>query len=804
MRTLVIAHPAPPVPLPRAPHLGRASLMKRLAWIGATLLALEIVYVVAGNLFLRFGLLPLVNVAPETVEMGYETATTFWPGVAHVHNYRIRSQDRAIQWTMEVEDADLTVDLPALFRRTFRATRVRATGVAFRLRRKIDTAGAAEPWARALPPLQGFEDPPLLPVGPDEAPLTEANYNLWTASLDDVDAMAREIWIDENRLVGSLRTRGGFFLRPLRVIQVGPTTLDIAGGELWIGDHAAAKPIDAHVEATVGAIDIQGPFEDAVRAISGHAQIEARTPGIEFARLYLGEAPSLRMEDGSGSLRGEVYLEHGRVMPKTRVSLESPRLVLGGPKAAVTLGYRAETRVVAADPKPLATGDLWIGKATITRVGAEGASPRIEEAHAHFIGLPRDLVGPYMIERTELDVPATIPDLRWVLPARVAGKVRPMELGGSATFRARASLDHAMRGSGNLESSAESFELQTPSFQVRGRLSSRAPFHGADLGAQSLVLDPGFVLAEDVSITRARRTYGGGTLRVDVTKGRLLHGLPRDVTLELAAKAPDLGWLSWKNAEGGVPGLSALAGEVSAELSIPRPASLFDGTPDEAAVTGSMRMSGTVNARFTEASLRGKLEASARIERLDLGRGVINLRGLEVVTRDLAIDHGKSHTPGWWGHFSVPRLDVDAEAKDAFFMHADARCKDGAPFLALLESEGSIPGWTHSLFPMHELTASGDLRLSRDQLDLGLFARASSANVTARLHDIGDAMGGAVQVKTKLVSLGFAFTKGESKLKVFAGQEWLDAHIAEANAKSEADRAAASSPEEPSLPEAPR
>ncbi len=663
--------------------------MKRLAWVGATLLALEIFYLVAGNLFLRFGLLPLVNMTPETVLMGYDSAYTILPGVAHVHNYRLRSQDRSIQWSLEIDDADLTVDLAALTGATFRATRVRATGVAFRLRRKLDTAGAAEPRAQALPSIEGFEDPGLLPVGPDEAPLTDADYNLWTVQLDDIDGMAREIWIDETRLVGSLRTRGGFFFKPLRVVQVGPTTLDIAGGEIWIGDRAAVKPIDAHIETTVGAIDIEGPIEDAVRAISGHAQIEAHTPGIEFVRLYLGEAPALRMEDGSGSLRADVHIEHGRLMPKTQVALESPRLVLGGAKATVTLGYRAETRVVAANPEPLATGDLWIGKATITRVGAEGASPRIEKAHAHFIGLPRDLLGPYTIERTELDVPATIPDLRWVLPPRVAGKARPMELGGSAALRARMSLDHAMRGNGNLETSAESFEIQTPTFQVRGRLSSRAPFHGADLGARSLVLDPGFVLAEDVSITRDRRTHAGGTLRVDVTKGRLLQGMPRDVTLALAAKLPDLRWLSWKNAEGGVPGLSALAADVSAELSIPRPASLFDGTPDEAAVTGSIRMSGTADARFTEASLRGKIEASARIERLDLGRGVMHLRGLDVVTRDLSIEHGKSRIPGWWGHFSVPRLDVDAEAKDAFFMHADARCKDGAPFLALLESEGA-------------------------------------------------------------------------------------------------------------------
>ena len=160
-------------------------------------------------------------------------------------------------------------------------------------------------------------------------------------------------------------------------------------------------------------------------------------------------------------------------------------------------------------------------------------------------------------------------------------------------------------------------------------------------------------------------------------------------------------------------------------------------------MTGSFTLRGSGDARFESARLRGDVEASAQIERLDLGRGVVHLRRLDVVTRDLAV----------------------------------------------LAGEGTLPGWTSSIFPMNELTASGDLRLSRDKLDLDLRARASSALVTARLHDIGEAMSGAVKVETQLASVGIAFEAGQSHVKIFAGEDWLNARIAEVTAKESADRA---------------
>jgi hypothetical protein len=180
-----------------------ASIGERLRWLGAALLVLEIAYLILGNLFLRFGLRRIANGSPQEVMLEYESAYALWPGTASIRGYRLRSQDTHIQWRLDVEHADITVDLLALFRRTSHATRIRAEGVSFRLRRKLSNATA--PRAGALPPIEGYDDPPMKAIGAPGPPTTDAEYSDVMVNLEDSEASVREIWVDEFRIVGPAR-----------------------------------------------------------------------------------------------------------------------------------------------------------------------------------------------------------------------------------------------------------------------------------------------------------------------------------------------------------------------------------------------------------------------------------------------------------------------------------------------------------------------------------------------------------------------------------------------------------------------
>ncbi|MEP7119936.1 MAG: hypothetical protein ABJE95_03455 [Byssovorax sp.] len=769
-------------------------MTKRVVWLAATLAAIELLYVVVVNLVLLFGLRPLLNRHPDTFLIGYERAYTLWPGVAHVERFRLRDQGPTLQWQLEIDQADVTIDLLDLVGKTFSATRVRATGVAFRLRRRLDDAGAATPRAAALAPIEGFDDPPLKPIGPEKPPESDADYDSWRVHLADVEVDAHEVWIEEHRLTGGLRVTGGLYIIPDRLVHVGNTTLDVDRGELRIGEHVALSAIDAHVKSILGAIDLRGPADRAVREISGKVRIDARTPSLDFLRLYLGSPPVVRLEDGRGTVHIDGILTNGRVMPTTVVKADCDHVVIEAKQFTVTTDYHAEVRVENASPEPVATGDLRIHRATVSRAGALGAAPTIDEAKAHFTGLPRDLAGPVEIERTELDVPANVPDLRWLFPAQGPGERRPVTLTGAAAIRARVDVDRAMIARGSVEVGSQRFAIKAPSFEVSSALASTAHFHDADWESRSLVLAPSVARATGVTVTRDGRAHAGGSLQVDVTEGRVVHGDPRDFALALAAKAPDLRWLTWRNPAEGDPRLTAHTATLNVKLRIPRPARLIDGTKEEAAITGSIGLAGTGDAGFKDTTLAGDVEATAVLQRLDLGRHVIEIRAVHAITRELTTYHGLTPSSGWWGRFDVSQLDVQTKSSMTLDLHGEARCKDGRPFNALLASEGVFPRWVGKLFPMEGLAASANLRRDHEHLDLGLAARGSSANVTVRLHDIGKKMDGAVKVDTKLVSIGVGFTEGKSHVKVFAGEEWLNAQIAEANAKEAETNAEAPPP----------
>jgi hypothetical protein len=460
------------------------------------------------------------------------------------------------------------------------------------------------------------------------------------------------------------------------------------------------------------------------------------------------------------------------------VDVKSHHLVLGTPEVEATVAFSCEARVDAGRSGPSATGDLRVRKATVVVASREGEPPVIEEARAHFRGLPRDLAEPApAIEHTELDVPVRFPDLGWLLPRAQKSEPREVGLAGSGALRAKIDLDRRFHAAGVVEAHADDVAVRAPTLGAAGRLSAAVGFDDLDFANQSLVFRQSAVTADQVAVTRAGRTHRGGTARIDLTSGRVHEGRARDLALTIAARHPDLSWLAVRASKKG--GLSAVAraGEARASVLIRRPDALFDGSPADAAMTGTIEVSGSGDASIEGVTIRGKMAATCVIDALDLGRRTLHLRHLHVATRDISVDRGNDSTRGWWGDFDLPRLDGSLAGAAELAAHVDVRCKDGAPFLAVLVSAGQIPGWAASLFPMKHLTASVDVSRAHAIADLDLLVRSTSATVTAQLHDLGSTMDGAVFVQTDVASVGVAFTRGESHTSIFAGQDWLKTHV---------------------------
>ena len=208
-----------PAVVPEAPRR-RRRLRRILTWAFGTLLGVYVLYVVAVNSFLNFGF-HLLFAGTNSVNATLGRAFSFWPGTAYVRDARIVFQDNNLQWTLDIANATVDVDMLAFAQRTFHATSVKGEGAVFRMRHRVEPGAVNEPTTAALTQIPEFPGPAVFEATVPEAPLTEATYNLWTVHLEDVDVGISEAWVQQFRYVGGGRAKGKFRLRPARTLWVG-------------------------------------------------------------------------------------------------------------------------------------------------------------------------------------------------------------------------------------------------------------------------------------------------------------------------------------------------------------------------------------------------------------------------------------------------------------------------------------------------------------------------------------------------------------------------------------------------------
>src|SRR6187401_2287773 len=124
----------------------RSWLARGVRLVVIALVALPLVYLGAGNAFLRFGGIDAMFAGTNQVSAKYESAYTLWPGRVHVRDLRIVCQDYNLQWSLDFEKVTAELRLTELVRRRFHATRVVASGGVFRMRHRIEPESKGEPW----------------------------------------------------------------------------------------------------------------------------------------------------------------------------------------------------------------------------------------------------------------------------------------------------------------------------------------------------------------------------------------------------------------------------------------------------------------------------------------------------------------------------------------------------------------------------------------------------------------------------------------------------------------------------------
>jgi len=302
--------------------LGRNFL--RGARFGAiALVALELVYVLAGNLALSTGAVQrAISWDPDSLLVTHGRSYTVLPGRVHVSDFTLRMQDQNVQILVEIASVRVDVSLLALLGKKFHGDHVRCQGVSFRFVHRVASADGMEARLAAYPPIRGYARPALFALPAPRAATQEEIDALWTVRLDDVVAELRELWFLEFRWEGSGRATGRFELSPMRRLRVGPAELVLEGGDLRAGPHVVSRELRLRLGGTIAPFDVQAyDGMEVLRPMSAALHLEAQDFSPALLALYVEGLAA----EGTGHLLVDAVLDSGRLGSGTRAELKMDR-----------------------------------------------------------------------------------------------------------------------------------------------------------------------------------------------------------------------------------------------------------------------------------------------------------------------------------------------------------------------------------------------------------------------------------------------------------------------------------------------
>ncbi|MEO6418902.1 MAG: hypothetical protein ABIP39_05815, partial [Polyangiaceae bacterium] len=315
------------------------------------------------NVFLRTRLFRnLFNFKPEAQQIEYGSAYSLYPGRIHVEGLMIRGSDSSVQWVLHADACDFSVSFLELTKRRFHASRIRAHGYDMRVRLKLPDLSPER--LAALPPVPGYADParPDAVLPPE---LTDEAYNLWTIILDDADVEhVRELWVDTLRFSGDLHVKGRWYFKPVRWLEVGPATVDVATLDVGHGMMPLATGLRGALTATVHPFDVREPDGAAVLK---YISVDGGLRGdLKLADAFTVFSPTkqVKFDRGEGPIDARVILDHGVLDPGTHVAIEAPSSAAHAEGISFAAAAAIDLKV-DADPSQSSLATIGLGLATL-------------------------------------------------------------------------------------------------------------------------------------------------------------------------------------------------------------------------------------------------------------------------------------------------------------------------------------------------------------------------------------------------------------------------------------------------------
>jgi len=757
---------------------------KPLQWI---LLAVAVpcaLYLAAANVLLRTRLLRnVVSGAPVSfgvfgdstnLQLDYASAYSILPGMVHVEGLTIRGRERTVEWALTLDRADVRISLGQLLHHTFRATRLRSSGFTIRARVRLDRVDATPDVVAALPPIAGFEDPPLLDERPAPPPLTDATYRLWAIDLEDVEVQhVREVWIHSVRAEGDTHVRGRWFFRPQRWLDVGPAAVDATGVDFSYGRVPLATDVSGSFGATVHPFDLrQANGLEVLDHISYDGHLHGRAIVANVLRL-LAPRTDVRFTRWEGPFDSHVVLDHGKLGDGTRVESEAVDAAI----EADGLVFEAPIRTELGVDGGLATVEARLSGLRVSRHGVEQAGVAALVA---------------LVTSRQLQLAHAGGDARFTLDV---GGAETKDIGAWQTYFPSTSSWLVRSGVASAEGHAEGSLVEGGGWAVG---AATVAADGVSVGLGPAVFTGG--LAAHVNLRRGswadRRIDLSGS-DVVLRAGSATSARSGVVVLDvpsLRVVAPHLA-LAPSGAEGNVSidvpradlvhlgalrelvplpnGLAVEAGRGRANLHA-------DFELGKGAVQGGGEIVlRAVRARVGSTELFGDIECALRARRAGSAADSTNLSGTTLAVTNAGTGEAGAREDAWWAEGALRNATFWTHGGAHLAAKVHVTAKDASPVTTLVAQNTGVPAWAANIFRMPVLDADAEVKASPSSLEVhSLLAHGGNVSVRAEYTRRDGRQDGAVLLDLGWMDLGYDLADGSTGLVIVGPDTWFGHKVA--------------------------
>jgi hypothetical protein len=760
-----------------------------------------VLYEVGMNVALRTHLFrDALRSVQHDVNVDYASAYSIVPGRIHVKGLTIRGEDGSVQWILTIARCGFNVSFPPLFHRHFLARHIDADGLTFRIR--IKYRQATPDHIAALPGLEGF-GPPLKAPGPPSPPPTDAQYNLWEVELEGVDVHhLSQLWVDTLRFTGDMHLQGRWVYRPLRWLEVGPTSIQ-GLREISYGRQPLLLELTTSLFVTVHPLSIRPEVSDLGQSLVHHVSADARLDGRLSTARVLGLAfASERAEFEGPDARATLHLtlDHGKLARGTDARIDDVQTTGHAFGASLDLGASAELSVDGSPPMS-ALLSVHARDLVLRRAEANARLHRLEIAvtshdvdlmqsleEASFAvdvngltspdvgGWARQLPDHFGVRAGALAVDAHLEgrrrqddwraggDVNFSAPGVVVGGDNGDRIEGGVSGHVRI-VEMTSKGEGEIAAQVNGQKLVAQSRSGRltaglfARIQARRNADArVDVSRTSIELDA--VEACPASASTGPSCIQAGRIAIDVPS---LHIHDRQSTGTVSLRVPQahlddvsavLGAIAPKN-------VHVLGGSATATLRLDVDTASLAATGDVTLDAHGLEVQAASDVANTDAFIR--LRAQGHGE-------VTDLSGSQLTIGRSA---GEPDNQRWWGQMSFPAATLTVKGGPRVKASVHLSAKDASPVVAFVGATTPVPKWLANIPSTSGVIGDAELQATPSSFEVqSASARAGAVAVCAVYAKEEDNARGALLVQYGFLRAGIGL--GPGKFVLFGAEPWFN------------------------------